>query len=204
MRRMLVVALLLVISLSGCVSVPTSFIVEIDSIATPDSGKKTYVILPAKKDMVGGELVFQEYARYLKQVLSAHGYREASDPEQAEIAVMLAYGIAAGSMGSGTRLHRDAEGNVTGASTKNITGYARLIIIRAYDYKKYKESKTEVQLWQTTIESNGSSGDLRRVFPVLIAASQPYIGTNTGKKVMVTLSEDDSRVIAIKAANISQ
>jgi hypothetical protein len=201
MRTNLLAVMLLVIWLVGCGG--TRYLVDIDSIATTDSGKRAYVILPAKKDMVGGDLQFREFSQYLKSALYARGYREAINPEQAEIAVMLAYGIAGGTAGSVTEVHRDAWGNVEGSSTKNVIRYARLIIIRAYDYKKYREMKEEVQLWQTTIDSVGSSDDLRRVFPVLIAASQPYIGTNLNKKVRVVLTEEDNRVATIKSTNTS-
>ena len=196
MRRRLIKALFLVTLLSGCAQ--TSFLVDVDSIAAGDSGKRVYVILQAKKDMVGGDLLFQEFAPYVKRALTARGYREASSPEQAEIAVMLAYGIAGGAAGSATEVHRDASGYVTGTSTEQVTKYARLIIVRAYDFKKYRDTKEEVQLWQTTIESVGSSDDLRRVFPILIAASQPYLATNTSKKIRVTLTEEDDRVLAVK------
>jgi hypothetical protein len=197
MRKKVIAAVLLfVILLGGCAQL--HFLVEVDSIATADSGKRTCVVLPAKKDMVGGDLLFQEFAQYLKRSLSIRGYHEASSPEQAEIAVMLAYGIAGGTAGSVTKVHTDVRGNIEGASTENVIQYVRLIVIRAYDFKRYRDAKEEMQLWQTTIESVGSSDDLRRVFPVLIAASQPYLGTNTTKKIRVTLKEQDDSVLAVK------
>ena len=72
------------------------------------------------------------------------------------------------------------------------------MVLDAIDFDEYKANKKEVQLWKTTVTSTGSSGDLRRVFPILVAASQQYIGKNTGQKVEVNLSEGDARVIEIK------
>jgi len=53
-------------------------------------------------------------------------------------------------------------------------------------------------VWRTVVTSRGTSNDLREVFPVLVAASQPYISTNTGKQVKVILNENDRAVIEIK------
>jgi hypothetical protein len=72
------------------------------------------------------------------------------------------------------------------------------MVLDAVDLDEYKKSKNEVQLWKTTVTSSGSSGDLRRVFPILVGASQQYIGKNTGQKVEVDLYEEDERVSGIK------
>ena len=37
-----------------------------------------------------------------------------------------------------------------------------------------------------------------KVFPYLVAACRPYLGTNTGQKVEIMLAEDDYTVIEIK------
>lgn len=76
--------------------------------------------------------------------------------------------------------------------------YTRFIILDAYDLAKYRETSKEVQLWRTTAISNGSSGDLRLVFPVMAAASSEYIGKNTSKQIKRVLYENDKRVKEIK------
>jgi hypothetical protein len=73
----------------------------------------------------------------------------------------------------------------------------------AVDLDEYRQTEIEVQLWKTTVTSTGSSGDLRRVFPILVAASQQYIGKNTGQKVEVDLYESDESVIEIKGISES-
>jgi hypothetical protein len=77
----------------------------------------------------------------------------------------------------------------------------RFLILDAVDLDEYKRSQKVVQLWQTIITSTGSSDDLRRVFPILVAASKPYIGTNTSRKVKIVLSENDVKVLEIKGIN---
>jgi len=43
---------------------------------------------------------------------------------------------------------------------------------------------------RTTLTSSGSSGgDLRRVFPIMVAASHQCLGMNTGKQIRPVLQE---------------
>ena len=56
-----------------------------------------------------------------------------------------------------------------------------------------------VPIWKTTVTSTGKSSDIRRVFPVLVTAGDPYWGKNTGQQVGVWLREYDPRVSRMKA-----
>lgn len=102
---------------------------------------------------------------------------------------------------SGTTTYTPTYG-VTGSNTytDSYVTYLRYISLDAVDLEEYKKSKKEVQVWKTSVTSSGSSGDLRFVFPIMIAASKEYIAKNTGKKIKVILHEDDERVIEIKDA----
>ncbi len=80
------------------------------------------------------------------------------------------------------------------------TAYRCFVVIAAYDYEQYKNDETEVQLWKTTVTSTGASDDLRRILPVLMAASEPYLSTDTGQKVYLTLYEEDDAVLKVKDA----
>ena len=100
------------------------------------------------------------------------------------------------------------QGTTTYTPTYGIKGYSshvgsyttffRFLILDAVDLKEYRRSEKVVEAWRTTVTSSGSSGDLRLVFPVLVAAAKPYIGTNTGKQVDLKLSEQDKAVLEIK------
>ena len=78
------------------------------------------------------------------------------------------------------------------------TIYNRFLTVEGVDYKEFLKGGEIVQLWKTIITSSGSSGDLRRVFPVMVGGSSEYIGTNTGKQVSITIRENDERVTSIK------
>jgi len=78
------------------------------------------------------------------------------------------------------------------------TEYFRFMILEAIDLKEFRISQKINSLWKTTVTSQGSSGDLRTVFPVLVTAAWDYIGANTGKKINLVIYETDSRLAQIK------
>ncbi len=82
----------------------------------------------------------------------------------------------------------------------SVTTYTRFAVITAYDYDQFKKDGTEAQLWKTTINSTGTTDDLRRIFPILMAASIPYLATDTGSKVYLSLYETDPVVQEIKGS----
>ena len=88
---------------------------------------------------------------------------------------------------------------VTGVRTrtKSYTTYDRYIRLIAIDLNEYRKTNKEVQVWNTTVTSTGTSGDLRRVFPVMLAASKSYIGGDTGKQIIVIMYENDTRIAEI-------
>jgi hypothetical protein len=95
---------------------------------------------------------------------------------------------------------------IVGSNTRQGTfiTYFRYLVIDAYDLDAYRKSQKEVQVWKTTIASVGSSGDLRRVFPALVAASSPYFGKNTGQKIIVELREDDPKMMEVKGITVEK
>ncbi len=100
---------------------------------------------------------------------------------------------------SGSTIYNSSYG-VTGYKpyTRTHTTYTRYIILEAINSKIYLKNKKILQVWKTTIMSSGSSGDIRRVFPVLVAAANAYIGGNTLNNIKIKLTEEDERVLNIK------
>jgi len=100
---------------------------------------------------------------------------------------------------SGTTTYNPTYG-ITGfvPGSDSYVNYFGFLILDAVDIDEYKKSQKMNQLWQTTVTSTGSSGDLRLVFPVMVAASKEYLGLNTGKRIQIILSEEDQRVVEIK------
>jgi hypothetical protein len=89
---------------------------------------------------------------------------------------------------------------VIGATTQvgTTTTYTRFLQIDALALEPNKKTKPEKNLWKTTVTSTGTSNDLRRVMPVMVAGSSEYIASNTGKIVTIDIKENDNRVSGIK------
>jgi len=203
---------------------PVLFEVKVDAISRSKMDRKTYVLLPGNKDTNADDLQFEEYAIYLNRALNMEGFVAAHSVEKADIIVFAAYGIGApqehqysyslpvwgktGISSSNTNGSMDAFGNfhattthtptygITGSSTytDSYATYFRFMVLEAFDLGEYRKSKKEIQLWKITATSSGTSSDLRLVFPMLVAASKPYIGRNSGAQIEVILREDDERI----------
>lgn len=239
MRIQRFVAVALVALLSACATMrPPQFHVSVDSLAALNAKeKRTYILLPGNEGITWDDLQFQEYAVYLMRVLNAQGFVSPEKAEDADVAIVLSYGIgdpqttqysyslpvwgqtgvaSAQTYGTATSYGNSASysGTTTYTPTYGVTGYTshtgtqttyfRYALVTGYDFKVFRETKKQVQLWRTTITSSGSSGDLRQVFPVLISASVPYLATNTGKQVPVQIYENDKIVRAVKGEAVEK
>jgi len=79
--------------------------------------------------------------------------------------------------------------------------YTRTFVLSAYDIKASREQNVDVQLWRTTVTSNGTNSDLRTAFPYMVAASAAYFGKDPGKQVTVSILEDDPAVHVYRQPN---
>lgn len=220
--------------LAGCGARGPAYLMEVDSITGPSADKKTYLLLPGNKDVKANDLHFQEFAAYVHRGLSKQGFVLAESIEKANVGVFLSYGIGepkehqysyetstygqTGVASSQTSGRVSPGGSVSATTTYiptyGVTGsqthigtyitYSRYLVLDAVDWEKYKNSEEEVQLWKMTVSSTGSGADLRRVFPILVAASSQYIATNTGKLIKVVMREDDEQVLEIKGLTIEK
>jgi len=87
-----VIALLL---LAGCASMGRPrFHVVVDSLASAGADQhRTYVLLPGNEGVTWEDLQFQEYSRYVQRALEARGFQPAQEAEDADVAIVLSYGI---------------------------------------------------------------------------------------------------------------
>lgn len=100
---------------------------------------------------------------------------------------------------SATTTHTPTYG-ITGSTTHvgTDTVYSRFLFLDAYDVPTYLREKKMTQVWKTSVVSTGSSGDLRLVFPYMVAAMKPYLGTNTGRRIEVEVPENDPAVQVLR------
>ena len=229
MAKSFVLLMVMMFVLSGCAA--SQFYVKVDSLML-DNTKTKYVLVPSVKGVSESDLQYIEFSRYIDEVLRGKGYLKVADLKESEIAIFLNYGISEpqesistvpiiGQTGvssvytTGTFSKHGRSSRYTGTTTYTpiygVTGYipvsrttyTRYIVLTAYDAQGYLDNKKEVQLWKTTIISSGASGDLRRVFPVLTAASSKYIATNTGSQIEVLIDENDAEVLKLRSISRS-
>lgn len=194
---------------------------------------KTYAIGSGDKTISSGDLHFREYAGQVEKALAVSGYVKVANPDDAAILIALVYGISeprdttssyalpvigqTGVVASNTYGRVGAGGNFSATTTnvpsfgvtgylpitENQTTYTRYFVATAFDINASKSSGKDTQLWKTTVTSSGSSGDLRYVFPYMVYATQPYLGTNTGKKIEVKVMGDAPEVARYRPATQS-
>lgn len=95
------------------------------------------------------------------------------------------------------QIQQSPQFGITGYSTglRSYTEHERVIQLDAFVLSRTGETVTSKQVWQTKIESTGSSSDMRALFPRLLYASRWTIGRNTGGKKHVELYWDDPNVL---------
>ncbi len=214
--------------ISGCETTPLAkskpkIEVWVSSLGNGQASK--FQLIPFDKHTSAVDLQFKEYAGYVERALTLKGYNKAMGAEDADVVIMLGYEISdgeekvssrqipqfgqTGSLNLGTTGTISTFGNtsylnaqtntmplygVTGVSTvtDRYTTFTRRIVISAYDSTKSQE------LWTTKIVSTGSSGDLRRVFPVMVGAARGFLGNATVKAEKITILEEAPEVMAIR------
>lgn len=206
--------------------------VQISSLCdtTAQAGNR-FVIEPGLDGVTAKDLQFREYAAYVERALVSRGYIAAADAAHADLVILLLYGVGdpqtsystypiTAQVGGGTShfsastfgaggssqtfgsITTPSETRVVGTGIRSRTEFPRYVALAAIDVQRSRDAGEIVAAWQTIITSTGSSGDLRRVFPVLIAASQDYLGTNTGEAVSIGIWEQDERVVAVKGGAV--
>lgn len=196
--------------------------------------KKRYALLPADETLSEGSLQYQEYTNYIDIALQQKGFIKEQNFETADIAIFIKYDISdpetttsnysiptygeTGIASASSYGTFDALGNysqrttytptygVTGSRTyqETTTTYHRYLVLNAVDLDEYRKTEKLKQVWNTKIQSSGSDGDLRTIFPFLLTAAKPYLGSNTGKTIEVDIFKNDERVKELTAPNAPQ
>ena len=221
--------LICLVSLIGCGSTASFTVKVDSISATHANTKQTYMLFPARDEINKNDLQYKEYINYLNSALVENGFVNVKEPTQASLAIFVDYGIGepktnvhsyslpiygqTGVSSLNTTGSISPSGNVnlstTPVATYGVTGsipvtekydtYDRYFILDAINFSLLRQSGTQTQVWKVTTTSTGSSSDLRRVFPVMVAASQPYIGRNSGKQIKLNIDEDDPSILGLKA-----
>lgn len=213
--------------ISGCAP---KFIVEIDSLSAPAAKEKTsYVLVPGNKDCSKLDLQYIEFESHADKVLQDLGFKKASNSNPAEVAIMLYYGISDPQIheytysvpvygqtgtttsttynyGGITTSHKPSYG-VVGSSTHVGTDviFKSYLTLTATDIEHYDLTNETKTLWKTHITSVGEIGDLRILFPIILAGAKNHIATDTGQIIKIELKVgENKRQAKIKRSRIER
>jgi len=185
--------------LTSCTST-VSFDVRVDAISSPtyEASSKTFTVIPGEG--TSADLQFEEYRAALTSALESEGFLNSEGSTKTDLLIRLSYGIGNPETINETystpqvKLYKrgtPAKDKTTTYQThsRTLTTYNRYAVVSAYVFSE-DQGQELTQLWQTTITSTGSSGDLRRVFPFLMKGAQGYFGINTGQQIQIFVQED--------------
>lgn len=216
--RLLVLLLTALLAACSTTPRPLQFRTEIDSlvaVSAPQSNMR-FVVLPGNAGANEQDLQFIEFKTYIEKVLSNRGYSKANSIQDSNLVMFLSYGVGAPEVHQYTyevplwndmgyyypyRMSRFYNGYYPGFGvggysqrTESYTTFRRYLVLEACDKEAYLQQQQRKQLWKTSVQSNGSSNDLRLVFPYMAAAMQAYLGTNTGHMITVDIDETNTLV----------
>lgn len=208
MRILCVFFLLCCVSLTACAR---SVRVEVNSLADRAEGNpagKNCLVLPGGEDAGRDDLQFREFAAQAAASLEQRGCRSVDRLEDADLAVLLSYGI-------GEPVIVEQRDYVIyrpwGRWSRGIPEYVPVVTTYVFNtgsialearkvekgappspnaaQGKKAESAVTVsigrQLWKVSASHAGQQIDLRSLFPWLLTAAKDYYGVDSGQSVMV-------------------
>ena len=209
MRRVLYI-LLVLLFFTGCSRVVDKYRVTIDAIASEDINNTvikpiTYVIKPLGDETDIDSLRFQRQSKILEKILEKKGYKKVKYKNLAQQIIYFDYGIE--TVKEETRTYSEPDisfgfgwgypyryyspfwsdfGYTTYRTyTKTYRVFNRYIVILSKD-------QLGNELWRVDISSVGTSNNLSKIVPILLKASEPYIGKDTKEPIKLVV-EDSKR-----------
>lgn len=212
---------ILLTTLSACASGLRTLQIraDVDALATSEAqSKRRFVLLPGNKDINPRDLQFLEFKGYIEKSLLNRGFIKVEQLQDGDVVLFLNYGTGEPQLQQYSydvpvmnnfgyypyyRPYRYYSGMAYGYTQhiETYTVYKRYLTLEAYDMAAYLQQKTPVQLWKVSVQSRGQSNDLRLIFPYMVAAMQPYLGTNTGHMLTVIVDETNLLLKDISTAN---
>ena len=198
-------ALFILTFTTGCTITP-KYRVTVDAITAPNVTLQpsTYELKALDKSADSNSLKFQYYVAPLAKILNKKGYHQVTQGKNAKQVIYFDYGIDKLKEETKTYMEPDISfgfgfGYPYGAfgyydpfyhpvyygsryHTYTNTYYNRYITILA------KDPSTK-ELWRVDVSSIGESTKLRKIIPLLIEASKPYLGTTTKEPIELVIKE---------------
>jgi len=188
---------------TGCSPITPKYRVTIDAITAPNIPvvASSYVIDALGKETDVNGLRFQEQAKVLTQLLNIKGYTKSSNgsPDQTiyfdygiekiketesysepSITFSTSWGYPYGYYGRHYHPYNNFWYGGERTYRQTYTYYNRYVTI-------ISKSSGNKELWRVDVSSIGESKNLRKIIPLLIKASEPFIGKNTEEPVKLVI-----------------
>ncbi len=155
----------------------------------PPNGKQ-FVLQGPDPRSPGGDPSWPAYARILTKALEAKGFVPVASSPDLIIRVSYRVGDTLTSVSTTTTPTKDGGStDSTSVSTTNL----RTINIEALDAGSASAGKPTV-VWSIRAQSRGTGDSLAKVFPVMIAAMEGYVGVTVEQEVKVSKYDSDPEV----------
>jgi len=154
---------------------------------------KQFVLQGPDPRYPGGDPSWPAYARILTKALEAKGLVPVASSPDLIIRVTYRVGDTLTSVSTTTTPTKDGSTDSTSVSTTNL----RTIQIEALDAGSAASGKPTV-VWSIRAQSRGSGDDLAKVFPVMVAAMESYVGVTAEQEVKVSKYDSDPEVVRLK------
>jgi hypothetical protein len=86
----------------------------------------------------------------------------------------------------------------TSVHTRKTVEYDRFLALAAVKAERYRQTGEIEEAWRTTVTSTGSSDDLRRAIPVMLAGAMRRLGVDTHGKQRLEVWENHPRVLYVR------
>jgi hypothetical protein len=191
---------------TSCSPITSKYRVTIDAITAPnlEVASSSFMIEALGNNTDKNSLLFQEQSNHLVKLLLSKGYIQLNSSSEVKQIIYFDYGIE--KLLEEVETYNEPEVTV-GLSVGHPYGfygrhynpfwgnwsYCRTYRKKYSYYNRYitllAKNQTGKELWRVDVSSIGESKNLKKIVPILIEASSPYIGKNTKEPVKVIIKE---------------
>ena len=215
MNRILLILLTLsaLIFSTGC-SVTPKYRVTIDAITADKApiSPTSYAIKALDKNKSSESLIFKRHSAKLAEVLEQKGYTPAT--AEAKQTIYFDYGLE--KLNEATETYSEPNISIHVGYGYGYGGYYDPFYDPFYGggifgggYRTYSQTHSyynryitllakdqfNKELWRVDVSSVGESKNLRKIIPLLIEASAPYIGTNTDEPIKLVIKDTPKKEV---------
>lgn len=177
----------------SCMTLPpgtmiASYEVQIDSYSKGGGANYSFGIIPGDPEISIEDIQFSEIRDFVVYALEKKGNKFSGNSGKEDVIIKLSYTIEKPQ--ERTEIYSTpifANNTIVGSYT-NSNNYQ--ISQRVVQLEAFSRS-TNKQLWKTHVLSTGTSNDLRKTIPYMMAASWSLIGENTGSMLTCNIKESD-------------